>query len=61
MAKKDVHVVPHPEGWATRKEGSERAGGVYDTQREAIERARARASAAPASRGSNSPPEWSDP
>jgi uncharacterized protein YdaT len=40
MTKRDVHVVPHPEGWATRKEGSERAGGVYDTQREAIDNAR---------------------
>lgn len=40
MTKRDVHVVTHPSGWATRKEGSERAGGVYDTQREAIDRAR---------------------
>lgn len=40
MTKRDVHVVPHPGGWATRKEGSDRAGGVYDTQREAIDRAR---------------------
>ena len=29
MAKKDIHVVPHDQGWATRKEGSQRAGGVY--------------------------------
>lgn len=43
MAKRDVHVVPHKDGWATRKEHSERAGGVYDTQREAIDRARAQA------------------
>jgi uncharacterized protein YdaT len=43
MTKKDVHVVRHPEGWATRREGSERAGGVYDTQRQAIEHARAQA------------------
>ena len=40
MTKRDVHVVPHKEGWATRKEGSDRAGGVYDTQREAIDHAR---------------------
>lgn len=40
MTKKDIHVVPHTEGWATKKEGAQRAGGVYDTQREAIERAR---------------------
>lgn len=43
MAKKDIHVVPHAEGWATRKEGSQRAGTVVDTQREAIERAREQA------------------
>jgi len=41
--KKDVHVVPHDNGWATKKEGAGRAGSVSDTQREAIERARAQA------------------
>lgn len=40
MSKKDVHVVPHKDGWATKKEGAERAGAVYDTQREAINNAR---------------------
>lgn len=43
MAKKDVHVVPHKGGWATKTEGASRAGGVYDTQRDAIERARSQA------------------
>ena len=43
MTKKDVHVVPHPDGWATQKEGASRAGVVVDTQREAIERAREQA------------------
>jgi hypothetical protein len=43
MTKKDIHVVPHKVGWATRKEGSERAGVVTDTQKEAIERAREQA------------------
>lgn len=38
--KKDIHVVPHKDGWATRKEGSERAGSVHQTQRDAIDRAR---------------------
>lgn len=41
--KKDIHVVTHDNGWATRKEGSDRAGGVYDTQREAIAHARTQA------------------
>jgi uncharacterized protein YdaT len=40
MTKKDVHVVPHNGGWATRKEGADRVGVVVDTQKEAIERAR---------------------
>jgi uncharacterized protein YdaT len=37
---KDIHVVRHGDGWATRKEGAERVGVKTDTQREAIERAR---------------------
>lgn len=41
--KRDIHVVPHKDGWATRKEGSERVGSTADTQREAIERARQQA------------------
>jgi uncharacterized protein YdaT len=40
MTKKDIHVVPHKDGWATKKEGAERAGAVTDTQKAAIERAR---------------------
>lgn len=43
MTKKDVHVVPHPDGWATKTEGASRAGRVVDTQREAIERAQEQA------------------
>lgn len=44
MAKKDIHVVPHKEGgWATRKEGADRVGGRYETQREAGEAARRQA------------------
>lgn len=38
--KKDIHVVPHPEGWAAKREGAGRAIGVYDTQREALDAAR---------------------
>lgn len=43
MTKKDVHVVPRKDGWATITEGASRAGGIYDTQREAIDRARGQA------------------
>ncbi|MBI3771798.1 MAG: DUF2188 domain-containing protein [Gammaproteobacteria bacterium] len=39
--KRDIHVVPHKDGgWATKKEGADRAGSKHDTQREAIDRAR---------------------
>jgi hypothetical protein len=40
MKKRDIHVVPHDEGWATQKEGAERAGHVTRTQQEAIDLAR---------------------
>jgi hypothetical protein len=43
MTKKDIHVVPHSKGWATKKEGADRAGVVTDTQTKAIERAREQA------------------
>lgn len=35
MGKKDIHVVPHQDGWATRREDATRAGHVTDTKREA--------------------------
>jgi hypothetical protein len=38
--KQDIHVVPHHDGWATRKEGSELAGGVYPTENDALEQAK---------------------
>jgi uncharacterized protein YdaT len=41
--KKDIHVVPHVDGWATKKEGAQRAGIVTNTQKAAIERAREQA------------------
>ena len=41
MAKKrDIHVVPHENGWARKKEGSTKAGSVHSTQKEAIQHAR---------------------
>jgi Uncharacterized protein conserved in bacteria (DUF2188) len=43
MTKKDIHVVPHKDGWATRTEGASRAGRVHDTQGAAIEQARGQA------------------
>ncbi len=43
MSKKDIHVVPHKDGWATKKEGAGRAGVVTGTKAEALERAREQA------------------
>jgi len=42
-SKKDIHVVPHPEGWATKKEGASRAGAVLRTQGAAIDKAKIQA------------------
>ena len=33
--KKPIHTVPHPEGWANKREGADRASSVHQTQREA--------------------------
>ena len=34
--KKDIHVVPHKDGWATRREGASRVGSTHPTQADAI-------------------------
>lgn len=41
--KKDIHVVPHENGWATKKEDADRAGSVHKTQKDAIDQAREQA------------------
>lgn len=33
--KKPVHVVPHGDGWAVKREGNQRASSLHDTQAEA--------------------------
>jgi hypothetical protein len=43
MTKKDIHVVPHGDRWATRREGAERVSRMFDTQREAYGSGRATA------------------
>ena len=41
MAKRDYHVVPNGgNGWAVRREGSERATSLHRTQHEAIQAGR---------------------
>lgn len=34
---KNQHVVKHPDGWAIKGEGNEKATKVFETQKEAIE------------------------
>jgi Zn-dependent peptidase ImmA (M78 family)/DNA-binding XRE family transcriptional regulator len=41
--KQDIHVVPHQDGWATKKEGASRAGGVYPTKDKAMDHGREQA------------------
>ena len=40
MASKGQHVIPNGDKWSVRKAGSSRASAVFNTQKEAIERAR---------------------
>ena len=40
MTKKDIHVVPHKDGWAVQKEGNERASSVHERKADAMEQAR---------------------
>lgn len=37
MPKRNQHIVLHPQGWAVKKEGSNRVTAIFDTQEEAIE------------------------
>lgn len=45
MAKKNVHIVKHKEGWAVKKEGNDRASSVHTTQKQAIDVGRGAAQA----------------
>ncbi len=38
--KRDIHVVPHADGWAVKKEHGERASSVHSTKADALEQAR---------------------
>lgn len=40
MASKNQHVVPHPDGWAVKGAGNQRATSVHGTQAEAMEAGR---------------------
>jgi hypothetical protein len=40
MAKEVLHVVPHNEGWAVKREGNERSSSTHGTQKDAIDSAR---------------------
>lgn len=38
--KRSIHTVPHKEGWANKRAGSNKASRVYDTKKEAQEAGR---------------------
>jgi Uncharacterized protein conserved in bacteria (DUF2188) len=38
--KRDIHVVPHDDRWATKTEGASRAGRVFETKKDAMDAAR---------------------
>jgi hypothetical protein len=40
MAKSVLHVVPHDQGWAVKREGNDRTSSTHGTQKDAIEAAR---------------------
>src|SRR5688500_832737 len=40
MAKDVLHVVPHEQAWAVKREGNERVSSTHTTQKDAIEAAR---------------------
>lgn len=40
MSDNDRYVVTHPEGWAVKKAGAERASGIFVTQKKAETRAK---------------------
>ena len=40
MTKKDIHVVPHEDGWAVTREGGERASSVHPRKEDAMREAR---------------------
>ncbi len=39
--RNDIHITPREDGWAVKREGSERASSIHRTQREAIDAGRA--------------------
>ncbi len=41
MNKRNLHVVPHPDGWAVKLAGGQRSSSLHDTQKEAIDHGRA--------------------
>lgn len=40
MSKKDIHVAPHPDGWAVKREGGERASSVHGRKEDALDAGR---------------------
>lgn len=40
---KNIHILPHPGGWSTKREGATRVGAVYHTKSDAIAHGRQQA------------------
>ena len=40
MAKKNVHVTPHGDKWAVKREGNETTSSLHDTQKQAEDKGR---------------------
>ena len=38
--KKNIHVVPHQDGWAVKREGAERASSLHENKSDAVEAGR---------------------
>ena len=43
MSRKPLHVVPHSNGWAVRRQNANRASSIHPMQKEAIDTVRPRA------------------
>jgi hypothetical protein len=41
--KRDIHVIPHDDGWTTKKEGAQRGSFVHERKTDALEQGRAQA------------------
>lgn len=43
MSRKEIHVVPHKDGWAVKKKKAKRASSLHDTKAEAMKEGKEKA------------------